>query len=101
MKRHATVAGHALMPALMGPLHLMTEKDKAEKCNFCSHRIIEGLEPFCLICCEGQAIHFGDLNDPESNVSKILTANDGYRLKPEEGTEPSVYYLPPQEPRGL
>ena len=84
-----------------GAIAFNTEKDKAEKCNFCSHRIIEGLEPFCLICCEGQAIHFGDLNDPESNVSKILTAKDGYRLKPEEGTEPSVYYLPPQEPRGL
>ena len=77
------------------------EKDIAEKCNFCRHRIAEGLEPFCLICCEGQAIQFGDLNDPESNVSKILTAGNGYRLKPEEGTEPSVYYLPPQEPRGL
>ena len=84
-----------------GAIIFNDENDKAEKCNFCSHRIIEGLEPFCQICCEGQAIQFGDLNDPESNVSKILTAGNGYRLKLEEGTEPSVYYLPPQEPRGL
>jgi len=84
-----------------GAIVINAKKDKAEKCNFCSHRIIEGLEPFCLICCEGQAIHFGDLNDPESSVSEILKAGNGYRLKPEEGTEPSVYYLPPKEPRGL
>jgi tetrathionate reductase subunit B len=59
------------------------------------------LEPFCVICCEGQAIHFGNLNDPASNVSKLLTAGHGYCLKSEAGTEPSVYYLPPREPRGL
>ena len=84
-----------------GAIGFNAEKDKAEKCNFCSHRTIEGREPFCLICCEGQAIHFGDLNDPESSPSKILKAANGYRLKPEEKTEPSVYYLPPQAPRGL
>ena len=76
-------------------------KDKAEKCNFCRHRLDAGLEPFCVICCEGQAISFGDLNDPESDVSKILCLDTGYTLKPEQGTEPSVYYLPPKEPRGL
>ena len=84
-----------------GAIVFNAEKDKAEKCNFCSHRIIEGLEPFCLICCEGQAIHFGDLKDPENSVSKLLKAGNGYRLKPDEGTEPSVYYLPPKKPRGL
>ncbi len=77
------------------------EKEKAEKCNLCVHRIDRGLEPFCVICCEGQAIHFGNLNDPASNVSKFLTAGHGYRLKSEAGTEPSIYYHPPREPRGL
>jgi hypothetical protein len=41
------------------------------------------------------------MNDPGSKVSKILSIENGYTLKPEEGTEPSVYYLPPREPRGL
>jgi molybdopterin-containing oxidoreductase family iron-sulfur binding subunit len=76
-------------------------KNAAEKCNLCRHRIDEGLEPFCVICCEGQAIYFGDLNDSESNVSMFLAAGNSYRLKPEEKTEPSVYYLPPKKPRGL
>jgi tetrathionate reductase subunit B len=84
-----------------GAIAFNDDKDKAEKCNLCRHRIDEGLEPFCVICCEGQAIYFGDLNDSESNVSMFLAAGNSYRLKPEEKTEPSVYYLPPKKPRGL
>ncbi len=84
-----------------GAIAFNVKKDKAEKCNFCRHRIEEGLEPFCVVCCEGQAIHFGDVNDHRSKVSKILSTGNGYTLKPEAGTEPSVYYLPPREPRGL
>ena len=77
-----------------GAIIFNSETDKAEKCNFCIHRIVEGLEPFCVICCEGQAIHFGDLNDPGSNVSKLLSAGNGYTLKPEARTKPAVYYCP-------
>jgi tetrathionate reductase subunit B len=84
-----------------GAIAFNDDKDKAEKCNLCRHRIDEGLEPFCVICCEGQAIYFGDLNDSESNVSMFLAAGNSYRLKPEEKTEPSVYYLPPKKPRGF
>ena len=76
-------------------------KGKAEKCNLCLHRIDQGLEPFCVICCEGQAIHFGDFNDPGSHVSKLLMAGNAFCLKPEAGTKPAVYYCPPKEPRGL
>ena len=77
------------------------ETDKAEKCNLCSHRIEKGLEPFCVICCEGQALHFGDLNDPDSRVAKIIAAGDTRQLLVEEGTGPGVYYCPPKKPRGL
>ena len=84
-----------------GAISFNDEKDKAEKCNLCSHRIEGGVEPFCVICCEGQAIHFGDLSDPDSGVSKILKSNENFRLKPDAGTGPAVYYLPPKIPRGL
>jgi len=84
-----------------GAIIFNSETDKAEKCNLCRHRIDKGLEPFCVICCEGQAIHFGDLNDPESYVSKMISIDKNYCLKPEAKTEPSVYYCPPKEPRGL
>lgn len=75
------------------------------KCNFCLPRIEKGLArnlrpgedkeatPYCVINCSGGALHFGDLNDPESNVSKLLKKNKTIRLQEEAGTEPSVYYI--------
>jgi Fe-S-cluster-containing dehydrogenase component len=73
----------------------------AEKCNLCSHRIDQGLEPFCVICCEGQALYFGDLNDINSVVSKKVSEKDSFQLKPEEGTNPSIHYIPPRPKREL
>ncbi|MEE4265786.1 MAG: 4Fe-4S dicluster domain-containing protein, partial [Desulfobacteraceae bacterium] len=84
-----------------GAIGFNNKKDKAEKCNLCRHRIEIGLVPFCVICCEGQAIHFGDLNDPDSTVSQMLKSGEAFCLKPDKGTEPAVYYLPPKKPRGL
>ena len=72
-----------------------------EKCNLCVHRIDEGLEPFCVICCEGQAIYFGDLNDPDDKAGRLARSDKAYRLMPEKGTVPSVFYCPPMEPKGL
>jgi len=73
----------------------------AEKCNFCIHRVDQGLEPFCVICCEGQAIHFGDLNDSDSVVSQLISEKNTFQLKTEEGTNPNVYYSPPRLKRRL
>jgi Fe-S-cluster-containing dehydrogenase component len=72
-----------------------------EKCNFCIHRIEDGLEPFCVICCEGQALSFGDLNDSNSKISKIISERQVFQLKPEEKTDLSIYYCPPRLKRRL
>lgn len=78
------------------------EKNKIiEKCNFCSHRIDQGLEPFCVICCEGQAMLFGDLNDPSSKLLEMISKRKVFELKPEENTEPSIYYCYPRPKRRL
>ena len=73
----------------------------ARKCTFCLHLQDEngkydkaaGRWPACAKTCTGKAIHFGDFNDPESEVSILLTQRQAVRLKEELGTEPNVYYL--------
>ena len=65
----------------------------ARKCHFCLHRVYQGMLPACVETCIGRAIHFGDLDDPESLVAELLADRAHMRLKEELGTEPSVYYL--------
>ncbi len=63
-----------------------------EKCNFCGERLAKGLEPACVEASDG-AIVFGDLNDPESEIRKILAENPTIQRKPSLGTKPSVFYI--------
>jgi len=65
----------------------------AEKCTFCVHRTRDGKLPRCVLVCPTQARHFGDLNDPESEVSKLIHENLSFRLLEELGTEPDLYYI--------
>ncbi len=84
-----------------GVLNFNAEKNLATKCTLCAHRVDQGLEPFCVICCETEAIYFGDINDPESSVSKLIAVRNGYVLHPEAGTEPAIRYCPPMIPRTI
>jgi Fe-S-cluster-containing dehydrogenase component len=84
-----------------GVISFNQEKGIIEKCHLCVHRIDQGLEPFCVICCEGQAIKFGDFNDPHSNVSKMISERKLFQLKLEQGTGPCIYYFPPKPKKGL
>ncbi|HDK44913.1 MAG TPA: 4Fe-4S dicluster domain-containing protein [Actinobacteria bacterium] len=65
----------------------------ARKCTFCLHRLEQGLLPACVTTCIGAANYFGDINDPNSLVAKMIAQPNAIRLKEEMGTEPSVYYL--------
>jgi Fe-S-cluster-containing dehydrogenase component len=82
-------------------LHFDAETNLVGKCTLCSHRIDQGLEPFCAVCCETEAMHFGDLSDPESEISKLVAARNACVLLPDVGTGPAVYYCPQMKPRGL
>ncbi|MEA5025806.1 Tetrathionate reductase subunit B [bioreactor metagenome] len=64
-----------------------------EKCSMCKERTDTGLEPMCVKVCPAKARKFGDLNDPESEVSRLIRVKNGQQLLSEKGTKPQVYYL--------
>ena len=68
-------------------------KGVVEKCNFCDHRIQNGKLPYCVEACPANARIVGDLDDPNSDVSKILGQVQAFRLREELGTEPKVFYV--------
>ena len=63
------------------------------KCHFCAHRLAVGMLPECVTTCIGRATYFGDSNDPESIVAKLIVSPNVMRLKEELGTKPRVFYL--------
>ncbi|MCA9514796.1 MAG: 4Fe-4S dicluster domain-containing protein [Myxococcales bacterium] len=64
-----------------------------DKCTFCIHRVERGDNPACVSVCPTKALTFGDLNDPTSEVSKLLRTREYKVLQPEAGTEPNVFFL--------
>jgi Fe-S-cluster-containing dehydrogenase component len=68
-------------------------KGNARKCQFCLHRIENGMLPACVTTCLGGATYFGDYNDEKSLVHKLVGSQHMVRLKEEMGTEPKVFYL--------
>ena len=65
-----------------------------EKCNFCGERLALGLEPACVEACKGTgAMVFGDLNDKQSEIRKVLDKEFTIQRKPASGTVPSVFYI--------
>lgn len=64
-----------------------------EKCTFCTHRLADGLLPACIETCPTRARTFGDIDDPNSDVSKAIKGRSYFKLMEDKGTKPSVYYL--------
>ena len=73
-------------------LYINPETNTAHKCNMCNHRIEVGLEPSCQIVCPTEAIKIGDLDDPNSEISRIIARDDVAVRSPEQNTKPKVYY---------
>lgn len=67
--------------------------NNVEKCNFCYHRIDRNERPACIDICPAQARFFGDLDDPQSDVSQLVASRPYHQLLLERGTGPAVFFL--------
>jgi Fe-S-cluster-containing dehydrogenase component/formate-dependent nitrite reductase membrane component NrfD len=74
-------------------IYIDEDTHTAAKCNFCAHRIDQGLEPACVVVCPTESIWVGDLHDPDSGIRKFLSIHPVSVRTPEQGTGPNVYYV--------
>ncbi len=89
-------------------------KNVVSKCTFCYHRIsqappgtrdldpndpnLRDYTPACVVTCAPTARYFGDLDDPESEVRRLIAEKRGTRLLDHLGNRPQVYYLAGEQP---
>lgn len=90
---HCIGCGYCVQACPYGSRFINHETHLADKCTFCYHRITQGLAPACVQTCPREARIFGDLNDPRSRLSVLMTQRPYRLLKPEMGTHPKCYYL--------
>ncbi len=74
-------------------LYIDPHTQTAAKCNYCAHRVEVGLEPACVIVCPEQAIIAGDLDNPATEIARLVATRPVQVRKPEQGTRPKVFYM--------
>ncbi|MBR2789586.1 MAG: 4Fe-4S dicluster domain-containing protein [Eggerthellaceae bacterium] len=82
------------LDVVMGEFDAPTHKvGTVEKCTFCHNLIDRGEVPACMQLCPGRARYWGDLDDPNSEVSKVIASHNATQLRASKGTSPCVFYL--------
>jgi len=83
-----------MMACPYGAIYMDPETNTADKCTYCAHRIEAGLEPACVVTCPTEANIFGDLDEPNSLISRYIANHRDVRVrKPEKGTVPKHFYV--------
>ena len=87
----------AAIPAMnqfeAGDVDAIRKAGVVEKCTFCYHRTSKGMQPACVEVCPAKARIFGDQDDPNSEIAKVLKAEKSFRLQEDKGTKPNVHYI--------
>lgn len=91
---HCVACGYCIQACPYGIRFINENTHTADKCTWCYHRVTKGKLPACVNACPTGARKFGDLNDPASEVGKIMRSKTRLTvLKKELGNEPSLYYI--------
>lgn len=92
-KKKCIGCGYCVASCPYNARYMSKAQKVADKCTFCDHRVDNGGEPTCVKNCMGKARIFGDLNDPNSMISQLVSRNAVQVIKPEKGTKPQVFYI--------
>jgi tetrathionate reductase subunit B len=85
--------GNCITACPYGARYRNAARQIADKCDFCRHRLERGEEPACVVTCPTKARVFGDLNDPESEIHRIVREEKLVRVTaPHVDTQPNIYY---------
>ena len=85
--------GYCIMACPYGVRFFHPVHGVAEKCTFCYHRIVKGMQPACVLACPFEARRLGDLKNPDDPVGRIITDQRVGVLKDEYGTRPQAFYI--------
>lgn len=85
--------GYCVQACPFGSRFLNPETHIADKCTWCYHRITKGLKPACVVACPAKARIFGNVSDPNSEISQLLASNRVQVLKSYLGTNPRTRYI--------
>jgi len=92
-RKHCVGCGYCIQACPYGCRYLNHSAGTADKCTLCYHRIHRGMPTACVQACPREARVYGNLNDPESRIRKILHERRYSLLKPDLGTNPECYYI--------
>ena len=99
---YETCCGHATCVEVCpyGAIYIDPVANQAVKCHNCYHRLEHDMEPACASTCPSDAIYFGDLNDPNSKVTRAMAAaKEGeiplVQLRGEKNTKPRMWFSGP------
>jgi len=98
--RRAGATTPAMNKWAAGDVEPIRRAGTVEKCTFCYHRTSAGMQPACVEVCPSQARIFGDQEDPNSEIAKVLKAKKSFRLQEDKGTKPNVHYVGRYSSRG-
>jgi len=89
----AGAATPALNKWVAGDVDPIRKAGVVEKCTFCYHRTSNGLQPACVEVCPAKARIFGDQDDVNAEIAKVLKVQKSVRLQEDKGTRPNVHYV--------
>ncbi len=92
-EKHCIGCAYCVQACPYGARYINPETKKADKCTWCYHRVKAGKLPACVTVCPTRTRLFGDLKDPESEVTRIFEENKWLVLKPAMHTDPVCFYV--------